>query len=370
MKKSFIFIPVILVLAVLVSFHASAYSDLNTDEYAYEINDNLFSVIDNGTKDILEEFGIEDYTQAYNASFSNLVSYFSTNLKEKSVQAVKCFFLLSVVTLLIAGVKTLAADSNNNDAFETVSVAVSALISINCLSPAINSMISVLSLSGNFIKGYIPIFAGIIALSGKPSSALTYNTVTLAAAEILSSAANEYAVFVIGAFVCLSIGFSFSHNIDIDRFTRAFHRIISIVFGFCASVFASLLTVRGTISASVDSASVKSVRYLISTMIPVVGSSISEAYSSILGSIGLIKGSVAVIGIFSALIINIPALVQGLLYYTLMNILSVTGIALDCKRLSGFYSSLCCALKFILLLIVFEVFLLVISTGLMLSFRE
>lgn len=370
MKKTVIFITALLFFASLLSCHVAAFSEPDGESYSSELNENLFSIMDSDTREILEEFGIENSTQAYQASFSSLVDYFSTNLKEKSTAAVRCFFLLAVVTLLIAGVKTLAADSNNNDAFETISVAVSALIGVNCLYPAISSMISVLSLCGNFIKGYIPIFAGIIALSGKPSSALTYNTVTLAAAQIISSAANEYVVFVIGAFICLTIGFSFSQNMDIDRFTRSFNRLLSLVFGLSASIFASLLTVKGTISASVDSASTKSVRFLISSMIPVVGSSISEAYSSILGSIGLMKGSVAVIGIFSVLIICIPAIVQGLLYYCLMNILSVTGIALDCKRLSGFYSGLCCALKFILLLIVFEVFLLVVSTGLMLSFRE
>ncbi|MGN1193958.1 MAG: hypothetical protein ACI4SB_00580 [Acutalibacteraceae bacterium] len=352
-----------------MSLNVSAYSETD-DTYSLQVNDSLFSSVDNSTRDILEQFGIDDYKNAYNASFSNLVDYFSTNLKEKSTDAVKCFFMLFLVTVLIASVKTLASESENLDAFELLSVTVASLIGINYLYPAINSMISVLASSGNFIKAYIPIFAGIIAASGKPASALTYNTLTLAAAEIMSAVSNSYALYIIGAFISLSIAFSFNNNIDIERFNRAFSKTVSIVFGFFSGVFASALTLKGTISVAVDSTSVKSVRYLISSMIPVVGSSISEAYSSILGSIGLIKGSAAVIGIFSILIINIPAIAQGILYYLVMNILSAVGIALDCKRLSGLFGCLSCAVKFILLLIIFEVFLLVISTGLMLSFRE
>ena len=369
MKRNLIFILILLTVLFSASFVAFGYEE-TTDEYFCEMNDSLFSSIDEDTKDILAEFGIDDYKNAYSASFSNLADYFATNLKEKSAQAVKCFFMLFLVTVLIASLKTLASESENLDTFELLSVAVAATVSINYLYPAINTMISVLAVSGNFIKAYIPIFAGIIAASGKPASALTYNTLTLAAAEVISAVSNSYALSVIGAFIGLSIAFSLNSNISTERFTRAFNKAVTLIFGFCASAFASVLTVKGTISVSVDSTSVKSVRYLISSVIPVVGSSISEAYSSILGSIGLIKGSAAVIGIFSILIIGIPALAEGILYYTIMNILSTAGIALDCKRLSGLFSALGCAVRFILLLLVFEAFLLIVSTGLMLSFKE
>ena len=369
MKRKTIFVISLLLLIFFVSLFASAAEETD-DTYSSQVNSSLFSSVDNSTRDVLEQFGIDDYKNAYNASFSNLADYFSSNIKEIASAALKCFFMLFMVTLLIASVKTLASENESLDAFELLSVGVASLISINCLYPAINSMISVLALSGNFMKAYIPIFAGIIAASGKPSSALSYNTLTLAGAEIMSAVSNSYALYIIGAFISLSIAFSFNNNINIDRFNRAFSKTVSIAFGFFSGVFASALTLKGTISAAVDSTSVKSVRYLISTMIPVVGSSISEAYSSILGSIGLIKGSAAVIGIFSILIINIPALAEGALYYLVMNILSAVGIALDCKRLSGFFGCLSCAVKFILLLIVFEIFLLIVSTGLMLSFRE
>lgn len=357
------------VVVLTTTFAVSAYSDYDA-ELSSETQDNLFSAIDDKTEKILSEFGIDDLSGAYDVSFSDIAGYFSTNVKEKAAEAIKCFFSLFTVTLLIAILKSILEEKGTTDAFELLSIAVSSVIGVNFLYPVVNSIVSVLTVSGSFIKAYIPIFAGIIAASGKPASALTYNTLVLAMAEILSAVCSEYAIHIIGAFISLSIGFSLNNSISPDRISRLFNRAISLIFGFSAGTFASILTIKGSVSAAVDSASVKSIRYLISSMIPVIGSSISEAYSSILGSIGLIKGSAAIIGIVSILIINVPALIQGLLYYAAMNILSLCGIALDCKKLSGFYGCLCCAVKFLLILTVFEIFLLVISTGLLLSFKE
>ncbi|MGN1443152.1 MAG: hypothetical protein ACI4XE_04805 [Acutalibacteraceae bacterium] len=369
MKKHFLLLTAVILFAFSLSLCASAYNDFETD-FSSETQDSLFSSIDDETEKILSQFGINDFSSAYDASFSDIVSYFSTNIKEKANDAVRCFFSLFIVTLLIAVIKAVVIDGESSDAFELLTIAVSSVISINFLYPVIQSIVSVLNVSGNFIKAYIPIFAGIIAASGKPASALTYNTLVLAMAEILSAVCSDYAIHIVGAFIAVSIGFSLGNSISADRISHLFNKATSLVFGFSAGTFASVLTLKGSLSAAVDSTSVKSIRYLISSMIPVVGSSISEAYSSILGSIGLIKGSAAIIGVVSILIINIPALAQGLLYYAAMNILSICGIALDCKKLSGFYGCLSCAMKFLLILTVFEIFLLVISTGLLLSFKD
>ena len=369
MKKTFLLFITIIVSALSLSISVTAYDEYNA-EFSSKTQDSLFSSIDDETQKVLSQFGIEDFSSAYDASFSNLIEYFSTNIKEKAGDAVKCFFLLFIVTLLIAVMKAVVTDAEAADAFELLIIAVSSVISINCLYPVMQSIVSVLSVSGNFIKAYIPIFAGIIAASGKPASALTYNTLVLAMAEILSAVCSDYAIHIIGTFLAVTIGFSLGNSISADRISHLFNKASGLIFGFSASAFASVLTLKGSISAAVDSTSVKSIRYLISSMIPVVGSSISEAYSSILGSIGLIKGSAAIIGVISVLIINIPALTQGLLYYAAMNILSICGIALDCKKLSSFYGCLSCAMKFLLILTVFEIFLLVISTGLLLSFKD
>lgn len=259
--------------------------------------------------------------------------------------------------------------AGESDMFDIVCAAAVCVMSVSGINGALNSVVSVLSLSGSFLKAFVPILAGIVALSGSPSAALTYNTLTLGFAEVISFFSNTAAVGITGAFLCLSIAFSMNGAVNLGRFISAFGKCVSTALGFISSLFAGILGVKGTLSASLDRAGVKSVRFLISSMIPIVGSSISEAYSSIVGSINLIKGSVAAVGILSAVIINTPAVIQALLCCASMNMLSFVSETLSCQRISSLFRCFACAVKVLLLLLVFEMFLLIISTGLVLSFK-
>ena len=118
-----------------------------------------------------------------------------------------------------------------------------------------------------------------------------------------------------------------------------------------------------------DSVAVKGIRFAISSLVPVLGSSISEAYSSVIGSINLIKGSVAALGIIAVILINIPVLAEILLYHFLLSALSYICDFSGSVTMANTFRSFCCALKILMLLCVFQMFVLIISTGIMLLIK-
>ena len=101
-----------------------------------------------------------------------------------------------------------------------------------------------------------------------------------------------------------------------------------------------------------------------------VGSSISDAYSSFLGSINLIKGSVAVIGILVIVIINIPIILETLAYYVSLNMLSFVAEAVNTKRAGDILRCFSCGMRILMLVSIFEMFILIISTGILLSVKN
>ncbi len=369
MKKFYVLIIVLLLLPYTA---VNAFSvDESIDKIADDTQSELFSAIDSDTAKALEAMGIDslDFDKIYNASFSSLASYFSTDAKEKAQSALKSFSILLCVLLITAAVKSITEHEDSFDCINLIAACAIVLLTVSSISDSINSVLSVLSLSSKFMTAYIPIFALIISLSGNAAAALTYNTVVLAFSQGISAFSNQLGVAVIGAFLCVSIAFSVGEAVNLNRLNSAFNRCISIAVGFVSTAFAAILSIKGVMAASVDSVGVKSVRFLISSMVPVVGSAISEAYSSLLGSINLIKDSVAVIGILAVVIINIPAIIQALFYYISMSLLSVAGESLGMAKLSSLFRSFCIGLKFLLLLVILNVFALVISTGLMLSMK-
>ena len=105
-------------------------------------------------------------------------------------------------------------------------------------------------------------------------------------------------------------------------------------------------------------------------MIPIVGSSISDAYSSFLGSINLIKGSVAVVGILVIIIINVPVIFETLIYYVSLNVLSYVADSVSAKRTGDILKCFSCGMRMLLLVCVFEMFILIISMGVLLSVKS
>lgn len=369
MKK--IIYALIIAVLFLPLFSVEVFCTENSGDISENTGEELFSIMDYETLKALEEFGIEsiDYTEIYDVSFDTLIDYFSTDIKEKATQAVKLFVTLSAMILIIFAIKTLA-DESFADIIDLLSTMIITLIVVMNLNSVINSVLSVINVSSKFMMGYIPIFAGLLALSGNPSAALTYNTLALAVCEGISAFSNSIAISIIGVFYCLSISFSMNENFNLSRLVSAFSRVCSVALGFVASVFASFLSIRGIMSANVDTVSAKGIRFIISSAIPVVGSAISDAYSSLLGSLSIIKGSVAFIGILSCLIINIPAITQALLYFTVLSVLSFFCEAASNAKVSQLLKAFAAGIKFLLLIQIFEMFVLIISTGLMMNMKS
>ena len=70
------------------------------------------------------------------------------------------------------------------------------------------------------------------------------------------------------------------------------------------------MTISGFISSSSDTLTAKTARFLVGSLIPVVGPAMSESLSAITGAVSLLKGTVGVFGAVAGLGIIAPVLVS------------------------------------------------------------
>lgn len=340
------------------------------EELFNEITGSLESIIDEDTKNILEDFGIDDfsYDEIYTASFDNIGKYFQEYLYEKIKNITGYFFQMLCVLILVSVIKNFFS-SDNGKSYNYLGNILVILMSGGYISDTLNVMLSSMKTGSAFMISFVPIYTVIIALSGSISSAVSYNTVTLAYAELLTGFINNYAVDIVGLFIAVSISLSFNSMINLNRFVAGANKTVNTVIGFLAGIFTAVLSFKGVLSVSLDSASSKSIRFLITNLIPIVGSSISDAYSSLVGSINLIKGSVAAIGIIVILIISAPAIIEGGVYCICFSFLSCLAEMFGENQISLTLKALNTGIKTILLLSVLQTFILIISTGIMLSVK-
>lgn len=363
---------IILLFSIIISLSVTVYAyEIDTDNLVESTSDILSSIIDDEIIDTLEELGIDvgDIGSVYNFSSENITEFFAVTLKDRAQKCLKDVLLLLCVVLITGTISGLFVADARQAFISQMSVIIVTLLMVSSASESLSAVISAIRLSGNFMTTYIPIYTLLISLSGNAASALTYNSLVLSFAELLSGAISYIIPDVIGVLFCLSISFSLNESINVSRFINAVNKAVSVIFGTAAGAFTGFLGLKNILTVSMDSVSVKSIRFLISSLIPVVGSSISEAYSTLLGSINLIKGSVAVIGILVIVIINLPIVAETLFYYISFTALSYLSDSFSVTGISDALRSFSCGMRILMLLLVFEVFILIISTGIVLVIK-
>lgn len=371
MKKLIFVILTLAFLLPLFSFDTVATSEFDENKIINQTEDDLFSAMDEDIIDSLHSFGIDglDFEKIYSVSPKNIADFFSTSLKEKYTEVLESFLVLCCVLLILYAVKTVIGSSNDTDLSETVCAVIMIILCVGKITPVINSVLSAIDLSSKFILSFVPIYAAMIAMCGNPASALTYNTFVLALSEGVSAFSGGMATSIVGAFLALSMCFCFNERINLQRFCSAFNRLTGVTLGVISSFFALVLSVKGVMSSSLDTVSSKGIRLVVSTTLPVIGSAIGQAYSTIVGSLSLIKGSVAAVGIIVLLIINLPVLIFSFLYYASFEVLSFIAQASGFTTVSNVLKAFCSAIRFLMLTEIFEFVLVVISTGLMLLIK-
>lgn len=362
----------ILVLLVLFSVYSiTTYAAEESDYYKSDFENELFSVFDEETESALELFGIESFddAKAFDFSMESVSAYFSTNLKEKASAALKFFFELLAVLMVVCLVATLGEKNERNSLIGLISVCVFTLLVAQKTASVLNIAVTMIQAMNKLLVSFVPVYAGIIAVSGSPVSAAAYNSMTLLFAEGISFLTAKLIVPFTGVILCLTIAFSMNGQIDCNRFLASAGKTANFVLGCAAAFFTGFLSLKSFVSSAADSAATRGIKFIVSGLIPVVGSAMSEAYSTFASSINLIKGSAAVIGIAAVFVTCLPAILELFLYFAAVCVLSFGAQLLGRNEISALFRGFSLALKILLIVCVYGLFIVVISTGLMLSVK-
>ncbi len=367
MKKLLLLIITVLSACIGLSLNVTA-GGTEVNEQSYY--DMLNSIIDSQTSEKLEKIGLDEINSdaIFSVSFSSIGEYFGEELKDKSENIFAYFFRILCILLIVICVGTFMGlgDTKKLETFGTVAIS---LMCVDMCGAVIEMLLTTMKTGGNFMLSFIPIYTVILSLGGSVSSAVTYNTLTFSVAQVITLLINNYAADFSGIFLSLSMAFSLNSAINLNRFIASVNKLISTVIGFIASGFAAVLSVRGVLSSTIDSAASKSIKFLIGSLIPIVGSSISDAYSTVLGSINVLRGSIAVAGIIIMLIICIPPILEGTFYCLSLTALSYISEMSGLCEVSSVLKSFQSVLRTTVLLNIFQLFILIVSTAIMISLK-
>lgn len=375
-KLKWIFVPVFIVFLLCMFTYtcfAEDSSESGVTEQAQSVFSELLSSLEEETKEALSEIGIDDadYTQLLSLSPKRVVDAILELFTGKMSEKLKAVGFVCALLVLSAVLEGFAQPGSTMHS--VFSVFTTLLIVVSLLLPVSESLVqafSAMELSSNFLLAYIPAFAGVISMSGKPLSSAAYSSVMIGLSNLLAQCNVKVFLPVIQVFFSLNIASSVQPKYAFNSLVAFFKKAVTVLLGFSATMFTGLLAIKGSLASAGDSVAVRGVKMLVGSAVPVVGSALSDAYTSVLGSITLIQNAVGIFGIVVFALMHVPVILDLLLWYLALSFTASVSEALGQKQAATLLNGIASTVSLVNTLVIFAAFILIISTGIMLNFKN
>ena len=369
-KKYLLFI-----LLLAVFFLSGSYFDYESvihEQLDFASENGAFDNLPEQTEEILSEIGIDEvsFDTLNEISFSDIISIlyesFIIQIKEP---------VYAVASIIASGIICAVAECFYED-FTGNKAIINAISSISAASVILMPMKNLLSFSGEVIKecsgfmlSFIPIYSSAITASGYVSSASGFRTLMLGASALISNIANNIIVPLICIYLALCVAGSFS-SLDVESIAKSVKSFATWVLTLSVTVFSGIMGLGTIVSSSADGAFSKTAKFLIGGSIPIAGSVISDALSSLKGCISVTKNILGIYAIIVIAAIFIPPLISLICWRICLSLSAGINAVLGNKNLSGFISAASCVIGIMLALVsltavmfIFAITILLVSAG-------
>ena len=380
MKKAFVILIFALMAVFAFSLSAGAVekSDVvseNSSESFDLISDtdkkNLFDSLSDDAKKTLGELGISDIDPDVlsKISFDKLLSMIVSTTAQQSAVPLKslgCVMAVILLSSLMCGFKS----TLNSGKMQTIIDAVTVLCIVSALVIPVNgtilSAVDVIVTASDFMLAYIPIMLVIMLSSGQAAGGSAYYSMMIMAGQGVAQTASKVISPLLNCFLGISIAGAVSPNVNLSGLSAFIGKIIKWLLGFVMSLFTAVVSFKKILTSSIDNVSTRAVRFTLTSLVPVVGSALSDAYKTIQSSVGLLKSGLGVFVIISVLTVFMPVLVQCFVWIVTMGISKAAAEIMGLSRAGKIIEAVSSVVTTLLAIILCIAAVYVISTALVL----
>ena len=151
----------------------------------------------------------------------------------------------------------------------------------------------------------------------------------------------------------------------LDKIADSLKSFICWSLGGLLTVFVGILSIQGIVASSADTVSLKATKFLISSVVPVVGGALSDALGSVQSCVKLLKTSVGAYGIIIAVMTFLPLLIESISWLLVTKISQVVAEFLGVGGVTPVLKATSSVLSIILAIILCFMMLIIITTTIM-----
>ena len=271
---------------------------------------------------------------------SFFLDYSQESLRDALLCAFKAFSSLFALTLLACVL--IGASSSfcyaNTRVFTYAALCSVTLAAFTSVYPFITCASEALTKLAAFFGGIAPVVSAIYLCAGHPTSA----AIGAQALALLCSVIGDFCPSVLLPLVKLDFALGFSDCLSPSGAASEAGKIVRRIFlffsAFLMCVMTTVFAFQSNIASRSDSVGLRALRFAAGRSIPVVGSSVSEAAATMLGSLSLIKSVTGGAGIAAVLILILPAIFSLVLAKLSLDACASLAGAAECSQVQKILS--------------------------------
>lgn len=365
-------ITVIFLAAALAALFAPKASASNIDEYYKDRLEasgaaDLSDYLSDETRVYLKKLGCDEveFEKILDVSPSVLIEFIGGVITGEASEPLKGMLKSMGAVLLISVCSGFFPDDEKNKSI--LNMICGCFIVIAIFSPALQSIkaaAAAIEACAVFEKALIPVLAAVVTVSGNPTMAFSVQGAALAAAEFIESLAKNFVLPLVGISGALSVTGAMLPTLRLSAISEIIRKTMTTVLTSAAGLFTGFLALKSLLSASADSLAVKGVKLASSTFVPVIGGAIGEAYTSVVGSLSLLRSTVGIYAIVAFFAIGIPIVINLALWVLSMRAACAVSDLLDCRVCSEILKSIAFVFSMVNTLLLLCMAVFIISAGL------
>lgn len=373
MKKTAIFLCALLLLLLIpISSYSMDYSEEEYNETlsSYDLS-SFEKELDADTYKMLDELGVLDfsYESITGLSFNDIVGLLKSLFQKKAELPIKSSVTVLIFILLSAFLQSLKAESDDsvNMIYSTATALLVGTVVLVKLTSTVSLASMAISVSSNFVYAFIPVFCSIVVASGGITTGFSTNTTLLILAQGLSFISSNVFMPIVNCYLALGVTSSLRYELNLDKLLSSVKKIITTCISFVSGVFVSVLSVKTAVAGRADMLGLRSIRFAINSVVPVIGSSISEGLLSIQAYSSLIKSSVGIVGVMAVVLVFLPSIIEVVLWRISLTLCVIVSDIFGDKSVSAVLNAFLNTLLLINVILILSMVTTVISFGILIA---
>ena len=193
-----------------------------------------------------------------------------------------------------------------------------------------------------YMMSMIPVMSSLSAISGNIAAAAANSAGLYVVLNVIDAVGNSVILPVLQICFALSLarqltaGSNSSDNVDLSGVSSYIRSVLNWIFIFIMTILTAVLFFQSILASSADTVAARTVRFTVTSFVPVVGSMIGDVSRTIIGSIQAVKGITGIFGVLVIIITLLPPLITVVLNKLMLSISGVFALILGLDKQSDF----------------------------------